>query len=261
MDSSTSGEAGIGDWLIDYGDGTTSASVLTDADGNFIVTLDPGDYTFAERQAGSPWVQTGNSVDQSGGTGDVTLNPDMTYSVTLDPGETATGLNFGNVCLGADGGRTKGFWGNKNGQALIGADDLALLVSLNLVSENGSAFDPVTAAEVRTWLQDANARNMAYMLSAQLAAMALNVHNGFVDGAALVHAPDTTSANAAGFATIDALLAEASAELGLHPTALPGDAWRAYQEALKDALDNANNNLTFVQPDASACPTPVFGLP
>jgi hypothetical protein len=252
------GEAGLADWPIDYGDGTTSASVVTDAAGNFTVTLDPGDYTFAERQAGSPWVQTGNSVDQSGGTADVTLNPDMTYSVSLDPGETATGLNFGNVCLGAGGGLTIGFWGNKNGQALIGADDLALLSGLNLVNEDGSPFDPVTAGDVHTWLRNANARNMAYMLSAQLAATALNVHNEFVDSGALVHAPGTASANAAGFATVNALLAEASVELGLHPTARSGDAWRLYQEALKVALDNANNNLTFVQADASTCPAPIF---
>ena len=250
------GEVGLPDWPIDYDDGTTSASVLTDAAGNFSVDLDPGTYTIAERQAGSPWFQTGNTVDQSGGAADVTLNADMTYTVSLDAGETATGLNFGNLCVGADGSRTIGFWGNKNGQALIGADDLALLSGLNLVNENGSAFDPTTAAQVRDWLRGARARNTAYMLSAQLAAMALNVHNGFVDGSSLVYAPDTTSANAAGFATVDALMAEANVELGLHPTAVSGDAWRAYQTALTDALDNANNNLTFVQADASTCPPP-----
>ena len=250
------GEVGLSDWPIDYTDGTTSASVLTDAAGNFTVDLDPGTYTFAERQAGPPWIQTGNTVDQSGGTADVTLNADMTYTASFDAGETATGLNFGNVCVGGGGGLTTGFWGNKKGQALIGADDLALLRSLNLVNADGSPFDPTTAAQVRTWLRDATAVNMAYMLSAQLAAMALNVHNGFVQGSALVHAPGTTSANAAGFATINDLMAEANAELGLHPTALLGDAWRDYQTALKDALDNANNNLTFVQAGASSCPAP-----
>lgn len=250
------GEAGLGDWPIDYDDGTTSASVLTDAAGNFSVELDPGTYTLAERQAGSPWFQTGNTVDQSGGTADVTLNADMTYTTTFDAGETATGLNFGNLCVGAGGGLTLGFWGNKNGQALIGEDDLGLLRGLNLVNQDGSAFDPTTAGQVRTWLRDANAVNMAYMLSTQLAAMALNVHNGFVQGSALVYAPDTTSANAAGFATVSALMAEANAELALHPTAVSGDAWRDYQTALKDALDNANNSLTFVQATASTCPAP-----
>jgi hypothetical protein len=47
-------------------------------------------------------------------------------------------------------------------------------------------------------------------------------------------------------------MAEANTELGVHGTAYAGDAWRSYQEALKNALDNANNNYTFVQP--TPCP-------
>jgi len=93
---------------------------------------------------------------------------------------------------------------------------------------------------------------MAYMLSAQLAAMELNVEAGFVNGNALVYAPGTNSANGLGFATINNLMTEANAELTLHPTALAGDSWRAYQEALKNALDKANNNQTFVQ--STPCP-------
>jgi hypothetical protein len=104
----------------------------------------------------------------------------------------------------------------------------------------------------RNWLLSATATNMAYMLSAQLAAMELNVEAGFVNGNALVYAPGTNSANALGFATINALMTEANAELTLHPTALAGDSWRSYQEALKNALDKANNNQTFVQP--TPCP-------
>lgn len=41
------------------------------------------------------------------------------------------------------------------------------------------------------------------MLSAQLTALELSVFNGFVDGGQLVCAPDATSANAAGFASVD----------------------------------------------------------
>ena len=52
-----------------------------------------------------------------------------------------TGLNFGNVCIGAGGGHTLGFWSNKNGQALFGTDDLAAMVGgLNLRNANGSAL-------------------------------------------------------------------------------------------------------------------------
>jgi hypothetical protein len=41
---------------------------------------------------------------------------------------------FGNVCLGGGGGFTLGFWSNKNGQALVGADDLALLSRVSISS-------------------------------------------------------------------------------------------------------------------------------
>jgi hypothetical protein len=54
---------------------------------------------------------------------------------------------------------------------------------------------------------------MAYMLSAQLAAMELNVFNGFVNGNALIYAPGTTSANALGYASVNAVMAEANTDL------------------------------------------------
>ena len=168
-------------------------------------------------------------------------------SITLNDGDTVT-VEFGNLSLGAGGGKTLGFWSNRNGQALVGAGDLAMLAALNLRKADGTDFDPATYAQLRAWLLNATATNMAFMLSAQLAAMALNVYNGQVDGSALIHAPDTTSANAFGFATVNAVMAEADAELAIHGTALTGDGWRAYQQALKDALDKANNNQTFVLP-------------
>ena len=62
-------------------------------------------------------------------------------AVTLPPPAT---VEFGNLCLGAGGGLTLGFWSNKNGKALFGADDLALMVSLNLRNASGSNFDPAT---------------------------------------------------------------------------------------------------------------------
>jgi hypothetical protein len=130
---------------------------------------------------------------------------------------------------------------------LIGSTDLLMLRNLNLVQANGSAFDPTTYAQLRTWLLNATAVNMAYMLSAQLAAMELNVFNGLVNGNTLIYAPGTTSANSLGFATVDAVMTEANTELGLHHTAYDGSGWRSYQEALKNALDKANNNLNFVQ--------------
>jgi hypothetical protein len=173
-----------------------------------------------------------------------TLNP---VTVSLDSGDCKT-VEFGNLCLGAGGGLTLGFWSNKNGQKLFGDDDLALMVGLNLRNADGSNFDPASYDAFRTWLLSATATNMAYMLSAQLAAMELNVFNGKVDGGALIYAPGTFAANTLGFATVNNVTAEANTELGLHGLTLADSPYRAYQEALKNALDLANNNRTFVQP-------------
>ncbi len=163
-----------------------------------------------------------------------------------------TVVRFGNLCLGAGGGKTLGFWSNRNGQALFGADDLAAMVALNLRNANGTHFNPASYTAFRTWLLNASATNMAHMLSAQLAAMKLNVHNGLVIGGSLIYAPGTTSANPLGFATVNAVIAEADASLGADGLTLDGHPQRSSQEALKNALDRANNNLNFVQ--ATPCP-------
>ncbi len=156
---------------------------------------------------------------------------------------------------------TIGFWGNKNGQDLIGTADLQMLRNLNLRNENGSMFEPTTNAQVKTWLSKASATNMAYMLSAQLAAMALNVFNGNVSGSALVYAPGVTGANAAGFITVDALMAEANAKLGANGLTKSGSPDRSYQETLKNALDRANqdNSTSFVQSGPCAFSFPPSG--
>ena len=111
--------------------------------------------------------------------------------------------------------------------------------------------------QFRTWLLSANATNMAYMLSAQLATMELNVRCpssfGGVNGNALIYAPGTASATAAGFATVNQIMSEANVLLGANPMiADNGSPLRILATALKDALDKANNKLTFVQ--AKACP-------
>jgi hypothetical protein len=166
--------------------------------------------------------------------------------IVVDEGETER-VEFGNVCLGAGGGLTLGFWSNKNGQALFGEGDRLEMVALNLRNATGAPFDPASYTAFRTWILNATATNMAYMLSAQLATMRLNVYNGFVSGNALIYAPGTNSANLLGFATVNAVIAEANASLGAFGYTLYGHPQRAYQEALKNALDKANNNLNFLQ--------------
>ena len=206
------------------------------------IIVAPDDYVVSEFDpAETNWIHT-------------TSNP---VNVTVDAGETET-VEFGNLCLGPGGGHTLGFWSNKNGQATMNdggsvCSELTLLNGLYLRNAAGARMNfGCDYTAFRNWLLSATATNMAYMLSAQLAAMELNVEAGFVNGGALVYAPGTNSANSLGFATVNALMSEANAELTLHPTALAGDSWRSYQEALKNALDKANNNQTFVQP--TPCP-------
>ena len=98
-----------------------------------------------------------------------------------------TNLQFGNVCLGAGGGLTLGFWSNKNGQNLENAYDFAVLSALCLRTANGQRPElhrdrsPANKTALHDWLLNANATNMANMLSAQLAAMVLNVRHPGVD--------------------------------------------------------------------------------
>jgi hypothetical protein len=215
-----------------------------------IVVLAPACYTAQEGEIADPnhtWVHTNASIQSK--------NATVPGTVEID---------FGNVCLGGGGGLTLGFWSNKNGQALVNTNtgnvsvcgaplpvsDLAWLTSLNLRDGAGNGFDPATYASFRTWILSATATNMAYMLSAQLAAMELNVLNGKVNGSAIVYAPGTGGSD---FKSICTLMGLANTELGAHASVLSGSPYRAYQEALKTALDRANNDLNFVQGSAGQC--------
>jgi hypothetical protein len=240
----TPGEPGIAGWPIQYtaADGTIQTVVTQTGGKSTIDGVDPGTYPFAEVLAQAPWIQTGPS-------------PVRTHEVKIVDGDTVE-IAFGNVAIGAgvDTHHTIGFWSNKNGKAQVAAvngevDELAALTADNLVKADGKPFDPTKYSDVPTWLLNATATNMKYMLSAQLAAMHLSVVNGFVSQDALVYAPGTESANGNGFATIGALIAEAN-------TALTGSD-RAYQETIKNVLDKANNNTNFVVPFGSI-PAPVF---
>lgn len=162
---------------------------------------------------------------------------------TIEPGQT-TNVSFGNLCLGAGGGLTLGFWSNKNGEKLY---NNAVAVAQNLRDASGNPFDPANHKQFKAWILSASATNMAYMLSAQLAAMTQNVSNGNVAASAIVYAPGTGSANGLGYATIAALIAEGNALLAANGYTVAPGAARTAQEGVKTALDRANNNLSFVQ--------------
>ena len=205
------------------------------------IILDPGPYVVTE----STPVETNWLV--------MTPNP---VSADVAAGET-TRVEFGNLCLGGGGGKTLGFWSNKNGQATMTngpggmTGELAVLSGLNLRNANGTDFNPTTYAAFRTWLLSASATNMAYMLSAQLSATSLNVLNGGVSAGALVHAPGC-GANGSAFITIGALTTAANDSLAVNGLTVADSPERANQECLKNALDRSNNNLNFVQSGACA---------
>jgi len=171
-------------------------------------------------------------------------------------------VSFGNVCLGAanTGGGGLGFWSNKNGQALITGAYLCELNALCLRNADGSNYDPVAGcptptnpqinagkSSLKNWLLNAYATNMAYMLSAQLAALKLNVLKGYVNPSRLIYAPGTSSANAAGFAAVEAVMNEANTILCANGMISAGDPLRARAEAVKNALEKASGNSNYVQ--------------
>ncbi|MCC6621773.1 MAG: hypothetical protein IT385_10995, partial [Deltaproteobacteria bacterium] len=245
-------ESAVADWLIELAGETTATVATTDQDGTYVFAdLAEGLYVVCEAmpEEGN-WNQTAPT--------------EICYEVTV-PSEDASSclLDFGNLCLGSGGGHTCGFWHNKNGQSVFmngdkGQAALALLRSLDLYDARGNAFDPYRYAEYVAWLKKRTAVNMAYQLSAQLSAMVLNLHFGFVDPEALVYAPDALSANELGYVTVERLVTEtrrALAKYGYTPALSPGRTWHA---TLERALNLANSDVSFVQ--AEACDYTFFDL-
>ncbi|MDI6829152.1 MAG: hypothetical protein QME62_11790 [Armatimonadota bacterium] len=225
------------------------------------VGLAPGTYVVVELMPLGNWVQTGPKESTS----DLDPNPLVTltaskyndvcvvYNVVIEEGISTNGyvvenVNFGNVCLGWGGGKTLGFWTNKNGQAIL--QDPA---KWSIVANSGALSCPVLAglpytsamapylnspSEIKRFLINANAVNMQYMLAAQWLAIGLNVLVGNVNQNAIIYMGDGT------FKTIVEILDAVCAY---------GASWdRMTQEYFKNALDKANNNMNFVQP--TACP-------
>lgn len=265
-----SGEVGIDNWLVsidppaeaDVNSGTAISCTFTSNTGQYDFTVDLNtSFTITEgtdNTLNSIWHHT-TATSGPVSSGDGSVNP-------------VAGPNFGNVCLGGNGGGlTLGFWSNKNGQKLETAADFTFLSSLNLVNAIGGTFDPTSSSGLASWLLSANATNMAYMLSAQLTAMELNVRHSFVNGNGLIfigNPPNTScfsvtgevAPNASGFIGVNDLMNDANLELGA-----PGGNYtvaagvqRSCEEYKKTALDQANNNLNFPQPDGSKCPA--FGF-
>ena len=192
----------------------------------------PGDYVVTEADANES-----NWHHSMGGTS----------MIMLASGGTET-HSFGNYCLSPSGGLTLGFWSNKNGNKLLtgnangtGTTLLPAVVTLLnscalFITRTGHSI-PSTAPtpQFRTWLLGATATNMAYMLSAQWAALKLDVNFGFVDGNAFDLCSHMTVNNL--------ILAACDSMTGPgNQLTLAGNPSRPGQEMLKNCIDKINNN-------------------
>jgi len=224
-------------------------NLIIDAETHHCSVVDPGTFhVFEGTPVESNWLHTTQTQ----------------VDITLAANDNQT-VDFGNICLGAGGGLTLGFWSNRNGQALETAYDFTVLNALCLKNPGGQDQNlNGTLAQQKTalhdWLLNASATNMANMLSAQLAAMVLNVLHTKVDGTKLVYGGDCVKAyqqsgqlpGSNGFITVNDLMVAANTELCAHGVTLSGSPFRAFQECMKTTLDNANNNQNFGQ--GSPCP-------
>jgi hypothetical protein len=244
-----SGEVGIPGWLIQA---NIPSNTTTDANGNYsFLHVADGIYSVCEviPALAPTWINT---------------TPTSISDITVPPDSLTN--NFGNVCLGSGGGLTLGYWHNKNGNNVIknSLGNLSglngLLGPLNIVNAAGQfvvPFASLTAFD--NWIVGATANNMANMLSAQVAAMKLNVASAGVSGTAILYAGTCGNSGLDNkFITVDDLIAASAASLGLHPITIAAGPDRDYQECLKNALDNGNNNKNFVQ--SSPCAVNYSGL-
>lgn len=237
------GEPGIFNYQIE---------LFGDESSNTTTALKPlGMYSFGGLKAGTYGVC---EVIPEGGQKWIATTAQEISPIVVGP--DSKGNDFGNVCLAGGNGRTLGFWSNKNGQSLVKAYAIAGLTALNLRNANGSDFDPKDAAALSKWLLAATATNMANMLSAQMAAMWLNVNVGGPDGAVPASsqlyagmAPLNCTVNglkANGFINVNDLINAANASLLASPNTVASGPVRSCQEFMKNALDNGNNNRNFV---------------
>jgi hypothetical protein len=223
------GEAYLEGWKFDLNPVIGANPLLT----SFVSAANPGVYTATERDTiETNWFATTSK----------------TLSTLVISGQTST-IEFGNYCTLTPGGHTIGFWSNKNGQALEDAADFTELTGLCLRNADGSDRDFTSSLQINkknlnTWLLDAKAVNMAYMLSAQLAATELSVNHGFTNPNVIV---DGTN-------NVTALMAYANTLLCADGYTPGGDPHRAEQARVKDILDAINNGASFVQPNADNCP-------
>ncbi len=173
-------------------------------------------------------------------------------------GTDAHDITFGNVGLKmARGGYSVSDWYRKNNNWLNNYEPAwrHLLNGFCLVGPTGSSFDVSLksrsgSSDFKTWLQKAQAVNMAYTLSAQLAATALNTHfRGLDPDTAILLPASLATCYGSEFVTIGDVMAAAGTALCNDRYTPKGDPNRAPQECLTNILAGINNNsFRFLSP-------------
>lgn len=193
----------------------------------------------------------------------VATQSDLTMSFTVATGTTTT-LLYGNYCTVRPGGRTLGFWSNRNGLALLTTGDFTALSAFYLRNANGSSRDFIgTLAANKTafnsWLLGASATNMAYMLSVQMSATYLDVTHGFTNGSVIVDGTRTVNDEIAyGNSLLANPIAGGTFAGQNGSVTVAASALRTEQERVKNIFDKINNNGDlgdFRQADVAACGT------
>jgi hypothetical protein len=211
---------------------------------------------------------TAAMVSDSTGQACFTDIPSGAYSVSvvLPDGFLATGpesmsltvtgpsnIGFGMVCVGAANAKGVGFWMSKNGTTAFNSlwSPEYFLYSLNwsyLRNADGSQFVPASYDELKVWMNRGTATNIAYSLSVQLAAYQLNLESGMVGYDRIVHTPgigyDWYNPN---FMPAYYLVWKATEMLAYYPVVTGGSPQRTEMENLKNILERANSNLSWVQ--------------
>jgi hypothetical protein len=244
---------------------------ITDSGGAWgPVTLDTGTYyQVCEVLPTGTWQQTGPLNGATTTDGEAQATGGCWYGQANNPNrpQGTNDLDFGNVCLGNGNALTLGFWSNRNGQTLIASTSYTALTnyvdSLNLANATGPQVPfPASSAGYtlfKSWLLNATATNMAYMLSVQAATMNLNINLGGASGGGLIFAGAAPAVctisrlSTNGYITASNLVGDASTEVGADPTTFAGDEPNRTCQGFKQvALNNANNNLNWVQAQACA---------
>jgi len=221
------GENGVAGISVRLTGPSGSTTVQTGANGGYCFNgLGSGSYVI-EVLASAPWVVT------------TPASVEVLVNGCADPDGPIFGIRQPTV---VNDGHTPGFWRNKHGKELVTQYNiLPQLPALCLVNATGAFVAPANVTQWAAWLQAGEATNMSYMLSIHVAAMYCNVVVGFVDENSLVAAGGTL-----GNISIADLLDLAVDSLCDHPYTPEGSPWRAEQEALKNALDDANNDLNWL---------------